>query len=105
MPWTEAFAAALADRYRLERDLGQGGMASVYLARDVRHERKVASALEHAHRRGVIHRDIKPENILFQDGKALVADFGIALAPVDGSTRLTQTGVSVGTPQYMSPEQ
>src|SRR5215831_3341274 len=185
MPWTEAFAAALADRYRLERDLGEGGMASVYLARDVRHGRnvaikvlrpelgeaigverflaeirttavlnhphvlplfdsgsadgslfyvmpvvegeslrqridragplaidegvriasEVASALDHAHRHGVIHRDIKPENILLQDGKALVADFGIALAPADGDTRLTLTGVSVGTPRYMSPEQ
>jgi serine/threonine protein kinase len=185
MPWTKAFAAALADRYRLERDLGEGGMASVYLARDVRHDRnvaikvlrpelaeaigadrflaeirttaglnhphilplfdsgaadgslfyvmpvvegeslrqrldrdgalsvgdavriasEVASALDHAHRRGVIHRDVKPENILLQDGKALVADFGIALAPGDGATRLTQTGVTMGTPQYMSPEQ
>jgi serine/threonine-protein kinase len=185
MPWTDAFAAALADRYHLERDLGEGGMASVYLARDVRHNRNVAikvlrpelgeaigaerflaeirttaslshphilplfdsgtadgslfyvmpvvegeslrerirragplavdeavrvasqitSALDHAHRRGVIHRDIKPENILFQDDNALVADFGIALAPVDDAPRLTQTGVSLGTPQYMSPEQ
>src|SRR6478752_5970475 len=185
MPWTKAFAAALADRYRLERDLGEGGMASVYLARDVRHDRnvaikvlrpevaeaigaerflaeirttaglshphilplfdsgaadgslfyvmpvvegeslrqrldrdgalsvgdavriasEVASALDHAHRHGVIHRDIKPENVLLQDGKALVADFGIALASVDGATRLTQTGVTMGTPQYMSPEQ
>jgi serine/threonine-protein kinase len=179
-------ATALAGRYRIERELGQGGMATVYLAHDLKHDRdvaikvlhpdlgaalggerflseirttarlqhphilplldsgdaggllyyvmpvvsgetlrarlerenqlpiddalriarEVADALEHAHGLGVIHRDIKPENILLQGGHALVADFGIALAVQQaGGQRLTQTGLSLGTPQYMSPEQ
>jgi serine/threonine-protein kinase len=178
--------AALNDRYRLERELGQGGMATVYLAHDLKHERdvaikvlhpdlgaalggerflseirttarlqhphilplldsgeadgllyyvmplvtgetlrvrlererqlpiadavriarEVAGALDYAHRQNVIHRDIKPENILLHDGSALVADFGIALAVQSaGGQRMTQTGLSLGTPQYMSPEQ
>jgi serine/threonine-protein kinase len=178
---------ALADRYRLERELGAGGMANVYLAFDLRHDRKVAikvvkpelaavigaerflreiktiatlqhphilglidsgevngtayyvmpfvegeslrdrltrekqlpindairvatevaSALDYAHRHGVIHRDIKPENIMLHDGSALVADFGIALAisSAGASSRMTETGMSLGTPHYMSPEQ
>ena len=179
-------AAALAGRYRVDRELGAGGMATVYLATDLKHERdvaikvlhpdlgaalgsdrflseikttaklqhphilplldsgeadgllyyvmplvtgetlrarlererqlpigeavriarEVASALDYAHRQGVIHRDIKPENILLHDGQALVADFGIALAvQTAGGQRMTQTGLSLGTPQYMSPEQ
>src|SRR5216110_660727 len=68
--------------------------------------REVADALGHAHGYGVIHRDIKPENILLSGGHALVADFGIALAvQTAGGARMTQTGLSLGTPQYMAPEQ
>ena len=178
--------SALADRYRIERELGEGGMATVYLAEDLKHERRVAikvlrpelsavigaerfireiktiaalqhphilglidsgevngtayyvmpfvegeslrdllqrekqlpvaeavriatevaAALDYAHRHGVIHRDIKPENVMLHDGSALVADFGIALAVSSaGGTRMTETGMSLGTPHYMSPEQ
>ena len=177
---------ALAGRYEVERELGRGGMATVYLATDVKHDRQVAikvllpdfsasigaerfereiklaaklqhphilglydsgvaedlayyvmpfvkgeslrhridregmlpvddalgialevcDALGHAHAQGVIHRDIKPENILLQDGHALVADFGIAKAASEaGAEKLTQTGIAVGTPVYMAPEQ
>ena len=175
---------AVADRYRIERVLGEGGMATVYLAEDLKHHRKVAvkvmrpeftatlgtdrflreieiaaklshphilpvhdsgeadgllyyvmpwvegeslrdrlnregalpvevalrlaretaEALEYAHQRGIVHRDIKPANILLSGGHALVADFGIARALGSGDA-LTQTGLSIGTPQYMAPEQ
>jgi serine/threonine-protein kinase len=182
----DRLAASLADHYRLDRELGAGGMATVWLAQDLKHDRLVAvkvlrpelsavlgaerflqeirvtahlqhphilplfdsgsadgllyyvmpnvegeslrvrlnrekqlpiadavsiakgvaSALDYAHRHGVIHRDIKPENILLHDGQALVADFGIALAVSRaGGTRVTETGLSLGTPHYMSPEQ
>ncbi|MDF3052632.1 MAG: protein kinase, partial [Geminicoccaceae bacterium] len=129
--------SALANRYRIERELGRGGMATVYLAHDLKHDRQVAiktlgeslrdrlrrekqlpvelalrlsreiaDALHYAHGHGVIHRDIKPENILLQSGHAVVADFGIARA-VDaaGGEKLTETGLTLGTPAYMSPEQ
>ena len=179
--------AALSEHYRLDRELGAGGMATVYLAHDLKHDRdvaikvlhpdlgaalggerflseirttarlqhphilplldsgdagngllyyvmplvtgetlrarltrekqlpiedailiarEVADALQYAHAQNVIHRDIKPENILLQGGHALVADFGIALAVQSaGGARMTQTGLSLGTPSYMSPEQ
>src|SRR5436190_272041 len=89
--------AWLSGRYTVEREIGAGGMATVYL---------VAGALEYAHSQGVIHRDLKPENILLQAGQPVVSDFGIALAISNaGGARITQTGLSLGTPQYMSPEQ
>ena len=183
---TEQLRMSLADRYRIERELGAGGMATVYLAQDLKHDRKVAvkvlkpelaavigaerfvveikttaalqhphilplfdsgqadgflyyvmpfidgetlrtkldrehqfgieeavritsqvaDALDYAHRHGVIHRDIKPENILLHDGRPMVADFGIALAlSAAAGGRMTETGMSLGTPHYMSPEQ
>src|SRR5438445_11390850 len=88
----------------LRRKLAQESQLAVPEA--VRIASEVLSALDYAHRHGVVHRDIKPENILLHDGSALVADFGIALAVQQaGGPRMTQTGLSLGTPSYMSPEQ
>jgi serine/threonine protein kinase len=97
MPFVEG--ESLRDRLTREKQLP--------VADAVRIAGEVASALDYAHRRGVIHRDIKPENILLHDAQALVADFGIALAASrsEGGSRMTETGMSLGTPHYMSPEQ
>src|SRR6266508_1034844 len=97
MPFVEG--ESLRDRLRREKQLP--------IPDAVRIATEVASALDYAHRHNVIHRDIKPENILLHDGSALVADFGIALAvsTAGGGTRMTETGLSLGTPHYMSPEQ
>ena len=96
MPFVEG--ESLRDRLNREKQLP--------IADAVRIATEVAAALDYAHRHGVIHRDIKPENILLHDGRALVADFGIALAVSKaGGSRMTETGLSLGTPHYMSPEQ
>jgi len=96
MPYVDG--ESLRDRLRREKQLP--------VAETVRSAREIASALDYAHRHGVIHRDIKPENVLLHDGSALVADFGIALAiTTAGGTRMTETGMSLGSPHYMSPEQ
>ena len=96
MPHVEG--ESLRDRLTREKQLP--------VADAVRLVTEVAGALDYAHRHNVIHRDIKPENILLHDGSALVADFGIALAASKaGGTRMTETGMSLGTPHYMSPEQ
>jgi serine/threonine-protein kinase len=96
MPFIEG--ESLRDRLQREKQLP--------VEDAVRVAREVADALDYAHRHGVIHRDIKPENILLHDGRALVADFGIALAASKASgNRMTETGMSLGTPHYMSPEQ
>jgi Tol biopolymer transport system component len=94
------YVAGESLRQRLERDRQLAVDEAVTIAREV------ADALGHAHAHGIVHRDIKPENILLQEGHALVADFGIALAVQSaGGARMTQTGLSLGTPSYMSPEQ
>ncbi len=96
MPYIEG--ESLRDKLNREKQLG--------VEETVEIAKSVAGALSFAHAHGVIHRDIKPENILLQSGQALVADFGIALAVSQaGGTRLTETGLSLGTPHYMSPEQ
>src|SRR5439155_23847530 len=87
-------------RARLDRE------SQLPIEEAVRIAAAAAGALDYAHRHGVIHRDLKPENILLHDGQPLVADFGIALAVSKaGGNRITQTGLSLGPPQYMSPEQ
>src|SRR6185369_13051703 len=96
MPFIEG--ESLRDRLNREKQLPIGDALRIAT--------EVASALDYAHRHNVIHRDIKPENVLLHDGRALVADFGIALAASKaGGSRMTETGMSLGTPTYMSPEQ
>ncbi|HEV8196800.1 MAG TPA: protein kinase, partial [Gemmatimonadales bacterium] len=95
MPFVEG--ESLRDRLNREKQLP--------IPDAVRIASEVAGALDYAHRHGIIHRDIKPENILLHDGRALVADFGIALAASSAGGRMTETGMSLGTPHYMSPEQ
>ncbi len=96
MPYIDG--ESLRDRLSREKQLP--------IADAVRIATEVAAALDYAHRHNVIHRDIKPENVMLHDGSALVADFGIALAASKaGGSRMTETGMSLGTPHYMSPEQ
>jgi serine/threonine-protein kinase len=96
MPYVEG--ESLRDRLNREKQLPVDDALQI--------AREVADALDSAHRHDVIHRDIKPENILLEEGHAVVADFGIARAvDVAGGTKLTETGIALGTPEYMSPEQ
>ena len=95
MPYIDG--ETLADKLARERQLGVDEAVSI--------ARSVAGALDYAHRHDIIHRDIKPANILLHDGNPIVADFGIALAvSAAGGGRMTETGLSLGTPHYMSPE-
>src|SRR5438874_8259673 len=96
MPYVEGESL----RERLDRE------KQLPIEEGVHHARAIASALDYAHRQGIIHRDIKPENVMLHEGEAMVMDFGIAKAlSVAGSDTLTQSGVVVGTPAYVSPEQ
>src|SRR5204863_5020111 len=96
MPYVEGESL----RQRLDRE------KQLPVAEALRITTAIASALDYAHRHRVVHRDLKPENVLLQEGQPLVADFGIALAVSQaGGHRITQTGLSVGTPSYMSPDQ
>ncbi|HEY8165390.1 MAG TPA: serine/threonine-protein kinase, partial [Gemmatimonadaceae bacterium] len=98
--YTMPYVAGESLRARLDRD----GPLPVDEA--IHHTRSIASALDYAHRQGIIHRDIKPENIMLHEGEAMVMDFGIAKAlSVAGSDTITQSGVMIGTPAYVSPEQ
>jgi TolB-like protein/tRNA A-37 threonylcarbamoyl transferase component Bud32/Flp pilus assembly protein TadD len=93
------YVAGASLRERLERE------GPLPIGDAVRIAREVAEAIDHAHRAGIVHRDIKPDNIMLADGVAMVTDFGIARALADATTKVTETGVAIGTPSYMSPEQ